>query len=339
MKSLPSLLVAFLALGCVACGYYSWTEYRDLLSLQASLHSPQETAGLRGQLTLAQKDFALTKKKLAAMTAPEDSDDPDTAKDKADRRAERREAKKAKALAARNDFAEMMKTPEARRLLAIQNRGWIDTQYAAVFKALNLTPDQLAKYKDLLAERNNSFQDAYQLAKDQGIDPATDPKGYSMLMQGIMTDMTNQMKAAIGDDNYQKAQQLQSMNGERATAAQLQQSLSFTQTPLTDDQANQLAQLMQANRAPRDQTAVAMIVQNAQSRVNFTGGFVAVPTASGGYTNGASLTDAAMTAAAGILSQPQLDALKQLQQFQQSEFQLGKIMTPPKTTAVAVTNK
>jgi len=74
--------------------------------------------------------------------------------------------------------ANILDSPRFQRLLSIEARGRLDAQYAALFKALNLSPQQLQQFKNLLLEKQNVAMDSINLAREQGIDPATDPRGF-----------------------------------------------------------------------------------------------------------------------------------------------------------------
>ncbi|HTX66045.1 MAG TPA: hypothetical protein VMD31_09755, partial [Opitutaceae bacterium] len=123
-----------------------------------------------------------------------------------------------------------------------------------------------------------------------------------------------------------------------------QQSLSYTDTPLTPAQADQLVQILAQTSPTRGPaggaTAVSYVAKTG------SGGQVAAvalgpPPADGGplmAAGGSLVTDAAVTQAQSVLSTPQLQALQQIQQQQQAAAQLrqqifqgaaGAGMAPP----------
>ena len=324
-----SLLVPLLVVACAGAGWGLRAQYTELVGAQAHLVDPGVSAKLRAQLATLQKQLAADQKRLEELKDPNAAIDPVDV-DKIKRQKERREAKRQAAAAARseNSFAEMMKDPEKRRLIQLQQRGFFEEHNAAILKALNLPPEQTQKLHDLLLERDASMQDGYALAVEQGIDPKTDPKGFGALMGAVASDATKQIVAAVDDDDYKQYQKLAALQGQMAVASQLANSLSFTAAPLTDSQVTQLAAIFQQNPAARDPNAVAVLSTGGENRVTMRGGNVAAMLPSGGVQGVPALSDAAVTAAAGVLSPPQLDALKQLQQVQQSQLQLGKMVAP-----------
>ena len=128
--------------------------------------------------------------------------------------------------------------PEFQRLLAIQMKGRISQTYGPLFKALNLSPDQLAQFQSLLADKQQALMDVMQAARDQGINPRADPDGFKTLVNQAVSQVDQTIQQTLGDAAFQQYQQYQQTLPERNVVNSLQQQLSYTQTPLTDDQAN-----------------------------------------------------------------------------------------------------
>jgi len=87
---------------------------------------------------------------------------------------------------------------------------------------------------------------------------------------------------------------------------QLQQDLSYTETPLTSAQAEQMAQLL-AQTAPTGSDTPP----------------------SGNRNPGSVITDETLSRAQGVLSPAQLQALQEIQQQQQARAQLNRRMSLP----------
>ena len=324
MKRYSSLLVGFLALACLACGWYAWSEYGELVGLRAQSLSGDTRASLRKEIWHDQKEIADLKKQLAGMGPGgklADSGGP------ADPNAPGKDGKKPDPM---KQWFELMKDPEFRRLQGLVNARFMDQNFAGLYKQLNLSPENLAKFKALANERIASAQDAYGMAMEQGIDPQKDPAGFKAVMKSAMDAVDTQIKAVIGDDGWKTASTYATTMQQRAVATQLQQSLSYSSAPLTDDQANQVTALLAANPAPRDPAAVVTVVNIEGMPITMKGYQAGYAGPYGGIQPEASVSDAALNQAAGVLSQQQVAALKQLQQVQQSQQQLGQIMNVPK---------
>ena len=215
-------------------------------------------------------------------------------------------------------FAAVAATPEFQKLQAIQARGRIVQTYAPLFKSLNLSPEQLQQFEGLLADKQQAVMDVMQAAREQGINPRTDPDGYRTLVNQAISQTDATIQQAIGDAGYQTYQQYQQTLPERNTVNSLQQALSYTQTPLTDDQANQMIGLLQQNQPQRAGNGTAGTSNGGE------GGLGLMQLMNGGGT--ARVTDEAITQASGVLSSPQISALQQIQQQQQAQQQMQQMM-------------
>jgi len=109
---------------------------------------------------------------------------------------------------------------------------------------LNLPAAQLDKFKSLLLEKQSTMQDVMMAARDQGLDPRSDPEGFRKLVNTTQADSDANLKAALGDDAFAQYQQYLQAQPQRNVVNQLQQSLSYTEAPLSDAQATQLMQIL-----------------------------------------------------------------------------------------------
>jgi RNA polymerase-binding transcription factor DksA len=208
-----------------------------------------------------------------------------------------------------------MASPQFQRLMAIQQKGMLDGVYAPLFKALNLSPQQLEQFKNLMVQRQQAAMDAVQAAREQGINPRSDPAAFQQAVAQAQATVDSQIQATLGDAGYAQYQQYQATLPQRNTVNQLEQSLSYTATPLTGDQASQLVQIL-AQAAPSPGSASG---QGNPMAALFPGGG---PMGGGG----AGITEQAVTLAQGVLSAPQLQALQQLQQQQLVRQQMQQLM-------------
>ena len=234
------------------------------------------------------------------------------------------------------NFMALSQNPEFQKLLAIQMKGRISQTYGPLFKALNLSPEQLTQFQGLLADKQQALVDVMQAAREQGINPREDPEGFKTLVNQAESQADQSIQQALGDAGFQQYQQYQQSLPERNTVNSLQQQLSYTQTPLTDDEANQMIALLSQTQPERAGNGTAG-VNNGGNPGPGLGALM-----NGGGT--AKVTDAALAQAAGVLSAPQISALQQIQLQQQAQQQMQQMMrggnpggsgTPPAPAAPA----
>jgi hypothetical protein len=295
-------------------GALAWNQYRDLIVLRAQLADGDNVA-LRRQLADAKKTIKSLQDRLAAMrgrrggpgdgTEGEDGDNAQAANQRA--RGGRFGA-----------FGALAGNPEFQKLLAIQMKGRISQTYGPLFKALNLSPDQLAQFQSLLADKQQALMDVMQAAREQGINPRTDPDGFKTLVNQAISQTDQQIQQTLGDAGFQQYQQYQQTLPERNVVNSLQQQLSYTQTPLTDDEAGQLVSLLAQYQPQRAGSGTAGTNNGGD------GGPGIMSLLNGGGT--ARITNDALAQAQGILSAPQVSALQQIQIQQQAQQQMQQMM-------------
>ncbi len=203
-----------------------------------------------------------------------------------------------------NTWVGMMNDPEAQRLMALQQKAGISSRYADLFKKLQLAPDQLEQFKAELLEKQTSRQDALLAAAQQGINPMQNPQEFRKLEESIQSDIDKQIKTTIGDSAFADYQTFQATAGQRGVVNQLQQSLSYTEAPLTPAQSDQVTQILATTGTPKIGPDGAPVPSKNNSRV----------------------TDATVAQAQTVLVPRQVQALQEIQQQQQAGEQLQKIM-------------
>ena len=163
------------------------------------------------------------------------------------------------------------------------------------------------------------MMDVLQAAREQGINPRTDPAGFNTLMAQAVAQTDQSIQQALGEAGFQQYQQYQQTLPERNTVNSLQQQLSYSQTPLTDDESNALISLLQQTQPQRAGNGTAGTTDGAGG-----GGPNIMALINGGGT--AKITDDTIAQAAGILSAPQMAVLQQVQQQQQAQQQIQQLM-------------
>ncbi len=340
MKSSKTYLLVILACTTIGGAAYAWKQYQELIQLRAAALGTDERSDLQKRLWAAEKRAKdLADQLAAARTRGEEASDENADPTNPDNatRGNRSNRGPGGPGGRGGDLMAAMQKPEIQRLLATQQKAQLDARYASLFKNLNLTPAQLEKFKNLLVERQTSMMDVMTAAREQGINPRTDPKGFQQLLAGTQGEIDASIKAAIGDDAFNKYKNFDQTAPQRGTTDQLSQRLSYSATPLTADQSAAMLKILSQTAPVRtaatggatmtsNVTVVAEAGQGGGGRGGFGGGMNIVAGIGGGAGGGASapITDATINMAQGVLSGPQLEALKQLQAEQQAQQKIGE---------------
>jgi hypothetical protein len=329
MKQTSNVLVAALAIALGVGGWYWWGLYQNLVADRTAVANLEDVGQLRKQLWQIQLQIKNLSERLARANGQ--GGPAGTAAGQAD------DGKADPAAAGQNGmalFAQLMRNPEFRRLQALQLSGWFDQNFAGLMRQLNLPPDQLAKFKALAMERMQVAQDAFSAAIDQGLDPQKDMKSIQQIVKQQTDEVDTQIKGVVGDAGWNASMNYTRQMQQRLEASQLQTSLSYTPNPMTDAQVQQLSQAITSNPVKRDPDAVVAVTGYAlQQPALLNGQQAGVQGPMGGVQPVPAISDDAINAAAGFLSQPQVAALKQMQQMQQSQQQLGQILKSQQQTA------
>ena len=281
MKISP-LLVAGWVLLTIALGGAVGYEWLRLQAIRPDALAATERAGLQKSVWDAQKRVHQLESQLAAVSAM------GTAAGEA-KAGDGRGAAMGQLAA---DYLARLDDPEVRRIMDLQRLAAINRQYAQFFRDAHLSPEQIRQFQQLMLERQRAQTDVLVAATQQGVNPMSDPQAFRDLVKNAQADVDQQLQSSLGADNYAQFQSYQQTQAQRAVVNQLQQDLSFSDTPLTDAQQQQLIQIVaQTNPA-----------------------------------GGSSVNEKTVAAAQGLLAPAQLQALQNLQQLQQANSQLGQMM-------------
>ena len=313
MKSPKNYVIALLALTTLTGGAVAWNQYQELIKLRAAALTNDERATWQKRLWDAEKRRHELETALADLQAKggEGRDGPDDAAIPGEDNGRRRRGGGPGGLGAA--FLAMMEKPEIQKLMAQQQRGLLDARFAPLFKGLNLSPEQLDKFKNLLVEKQTAIADVLAAARAQGIDPRSDPQQFRQLISDTQAEVEANIKSTLGDAGYAQYQQYQQTLPQRNVVSQLEQSLSYTSTPLTSAQSDQLIQILASNSPTPTATG--------NTRASIMAGL-----GIGGPGQTTTITDAAITQSQSVLSAAQVSALQQLQQTQQVQQQLAQAM-------------
>jgi hypothetical protein len=322
MSSKKNVVLVFLALSTLAGGAIAWREYQELVRLRAVARTNDE-AGLLRRLAAAEARARTLEDQLAAQRTSElaangaelgpvtrrmggPGDRPFPGRGPGGR-------------GGRGDGRALSDDPVAQRLMQQQQKLALDNRFAALFKRLNLPADQLESFKTLLLEKQSAVQDVMAAAASQGLDPRNNGPEIRKMIASAQSETDGSLKALLGAEGFSQYEQFQQTQPQRSLVNQLQQSLSYTAAPLSTTQADQLIQILAANAptVPADGNAPIF----GRGNPPFDGG------GRGGAGGAAmTITPAAMTAAQGVLTAPQVVALQQLQAAQQAQQQLNQQM-------------
>jgi len=222
----------------------------------------------------------------------------------------------------RGNPAAIFNDPAFQRLAAIQMKAALDGQYGALFKALNLSPEKVEQLKNLLIQKQQAPLDALQAARDQGLN--SDPQAVREAIAAAQASAEEQIKGALGENGYAQYQQFNQTEPERTAVTQVQQALSYTASPLTDAQSQQLLQTLVQAQAPAGGTSPG--IAGNQAFVRVAGGGISVTAGAGAGTESAPISDEAISQAATYLAPDQVQALKQLQAQQQAARQMQQLL-------------
>ena len=364
VKSPRTYLLVLLLATTLGGAFVAWRQYGELVELRAITMNRNERANLQKRVWALEKLNRELQDRLAAgrsmgnaetsrLATAEDGRtprDPNARGGRGDPR-----GRGESGMQQMSALRDLMAKPEVQAMINLQQKAGIEARYATLFKNLNLSSDQSAKLTSLLAERGNTRQDVYSAAREQGIDPRTNPEAFRKLLSDAQNELNTGIKSVIGDGGFAQLQTYEQTLPQRNVVNELQQRLSYTGSPLTSAQSEQLVQILATNTPPRPTDAGnASSSQNppgpGQERVPGFGppgggrgpdlGGMMMSFVGGGAIPGmtpdmldsavragsAPVTNAAIAQAQTVLAPPQVSALQQLQQQQQAQQQLQQLI-------------
>ncbi len=320
MKSPKTFLLVLFALSTLGIGALAWQQYQELIKLRAEVLNGEDRASMEKRLAATEKRARDLESQLAALQG-QGGDDAESMAAAANGNGDTNGNRPGRGNRNQGNFAAvraLMDKPEVQALMAVQQKAALANRYAALFKSLGLSPDQADKVMGLLAQKQTALQDVMAAAREQGINPRTDPAGFNQLVTAAQADANSSLKSTLGDAGFAQLQQYDQTMPQRNVVNQLQQSLSYTSSPLTDAQTDQLIQILAANAPQRQNGTTA-------DAGGFGGGFRAA-FGGGGPGGGATITPNAVIQAQTVLSTTQFQALQQLQQTQQAQQQMQQLI-------------
>ena len=352
MQSPKIYVILVLALTTSGGVALAWRQYQELVELRAAALNQNERADLQKRIWDLEKLNRQLSDRLVASQSRPASGGPDGpgalgAEDDGRRRGDRgpEGGRGGNPGAQQAALRELMAKPEVQAMIDLQRKLGIEQRYAALFKNLNLSPEQSEKLKRLLVDRQTTIQDVAAAAREQGITPRNDPESFRKLVADAQDQVTQGIRGVIGDAGVAQLQNYEQTLPQRNLVNDLQQRLSYSNTPLSSTQAEQLVQILASNAPARPANpgggdgmgpgGPGALFLGRGGDVGaladaFIGGLgggaitAALDGARGGGT--APITPAAVNQAQAVLAQPQMTALQQMQQQQQAQQQLQQLV-------------
>ena len=316
MHSRKNFAIVLLALSTAVVGILAWQQYQRAERNAVTVSTAHDD--LEQKLAAAERHAADLEARLAALQSMQGPETPPASGVEApdnnnnnDRRREEREQANARR---RAEMEAIMSDPEVIQLMTAQQRAGLDARYATLFKQLNLPPAQLEAFKNLLLEKQNAPRDVMMAARETGMNPRENRDDLRKLVQEANAETDAAIAAAIGTDKFSQYQNFESTGPQRALVDQLNRTMSYSATALTDAQSQALVQILAQNSAagkgdPRDRL---------------------ISSYGGPWGAGASqtITDNVIAQARTILSPEQVQILEQQQAAQQNAQKLRELLRP-----------
>ena len=141
-----------------------------------------------------------------------------------------------------NFLATLMEDPETKKMIRQQQRMMLDQLYDPLIKRLNLTPEDAAQFKDLLAD--NMMKGVEKATSLMGAGSATNRTETLARLAEEQKSFNEQVRGFLGETGYAQYLDYQQTVGERTQLNQFQQQYAGAANALTDQQSEQLLQFM-----------------------------------------------------------------------------------------------
>lgn len=144
----------------------------------------------------------------------------------------------------------MLEDPDIAPLFLAQRKAQLDQRYAALFRQLNLPPEQIDQLKTLLAEKQLARTEAFALARAEGIGRGGRDEVRAMIQQSDQ-EIDARIREFLGESGFRALQTYDQTFNIRTRVDQFAQRLSYTPTPLAPQQTENLIRVAASLEAPR----------------------------------------------------------------------------------------
>lgn len=304
-----------LALSTGALALLTWRQHRELQQLIARGNNGTSTPARITVHTATQRSYALPPGRAARNETPFPSAPGDAAQDSRETpgvdgqalvpRAPRRGV---------SSLMRLMENPEFVRALNLHRNAMLDARFAGLFRQLNLSDEELASFKSLLAEKENVALDVVTVSEMLPDGPLS-PDALRESVRGAQAQVERAIQSSLGGERYRVYREYERTLPQRATVAQLEQRLSYTSSPLTPEQSNALVRILAAN--PPQGAATAAEAPAPATVVVRAGVPEAVPIMPTNAATGR-VTEEVVTQAHAVLAPAQVNALREIQAEQEA---------------------
>jgi hypothetical protein len=215
--------------------------------------------------------------------------------------------------------ARLLENPEFVRALERQQYGKLDARFGRLFRELNLPPEELARFKGLLVEKESITLDVVTVNETM-LDAPLSPTGLRTSIRAAQSRVEAAIESLLGPERYPAYREYERTLPERATVAQLEQRLTYTDTPLAPNQADALVQILAAHAPPAANEAPPTVSVLMRAGVP-----EAVPLLPANAATGR-VSDEVLVQSQAVLAPPQLDALRELQEEQKAAVKAAELI-------------
>lgn len=216
-------------------------------------------------------------------------------------------------------LAKLAANPEFLNALGVYQEGSLDARFAELFRKLNLTGEELARIKRLLAEKENAEFDVYAIGETVQDAPLSTEELRSTVRE-VRMQVEDELRLSLGAERYELYREYVHTLPQRTTVAQLEQRLSYSSTPLTPGQSEAMVRVLAANAAPKEAVLVAPSAVLAGTEA-----MESVPVVRQNAIS-AVVSESAMMESQHVLSAAQMDALRQIQFEQHSALRASQLI-------------
>ena len=305
-KKITSVTLAVVA---AALGVWGWREHRQTEALRAELAAlnagPGATGGKQNLVSAQGAEVAKPAGAADDMNGVGAVEGKTRREKKLERAAGTTDPKDKERK--RQAQTELAGNPEYEKLTAAKARAEVDRIYGLMFLSLKLPPETQARLQELLAERQQTMDDATGAARENGLKPRKVPDGFGQAAGQAALPVDAQIRELVGDAAFGEIQQYQNSIPERKLVSQLQAQLFATSSPLADEQATKLVELLtQAKSAPPANPASAGAKPNRNDKV--------------------AMLDTTLTVAQQVLTSAQVQVLDQIRQQQTNQREFNRLV-------------
>lgn len=214
----------------------------------------------------------------------------------------------------------LMENPEFVQALGLQRHAMLDARFAGLFRTLNLAPNELAAFKNLLVEKENVVLDVVTVSETLPDGPLpTDTLRASV--RAAQAQVEQAIHSSLGSERYAIYREYERTLAQRATVAQLEQRLSYTDSPLAPAQADALVRILAAH-SPSTTPVEAPPVVSVLVRAGVPEAVPILPTSA----STGRVTEDVVVRSQAVLAPPQLQALRELQAEQQAAMRAAELI-------------